>query len=372
MINLFVILMMLAANALFAAYELALTSTPHNKLLIAQQHRKKNATAALFMKENIEATLSIIQLGITFCGIISGAVGGAGPADALQGFFTVNLGFPESVARLLAMFFTVVPIGGFTIIFAELIPKVYALRHNIAISLALSGWMKRYYDLFHPAATFFEKTVARLVRIIDRLLGRNLKGTNGATQLSIKELRTFASLSRKSKLISSQEERIIIAATKLSSRPIREIMIPLQHTISLSLDKSLQQNIFDAHHEAHKRYPVLEKENNFSTCIGYVTTRELTFYLKKNPAAKNFRAVIRPLPQIPYNVSIAMVLEKMIEDKMHLIMLKDTANKPVGIVTLEEIIEELVGDIQNEYDLLPAYVYKRADHWIAGGGTTLK
>ncbi|HDS11555.1 MAG TPA: HlyC/CorC family transporter [Candidatus Wirthbacteria bacterium] len=371
MLALIVILLSLSINGLLAAYELALTSASLDKLNILKSGHKKGTKDAVFMKENIEGSLSIIQIGITFCGIIAGATGGSSLADKLSpelmGLLPVNKG----LADLLAMLLTVVPIGTFSIIFGELIPKVYALRKNISICLVLSPWMRKFYIIANPLAVFFESTVKTLISLIDHVTGQKDTG-NQNNQMSIKDLRLFASLSRRAKLISKQEEKIIVGATKLSSRPVRDIMIPLLETVFLALDKTINQNLMTAHLEAHTRYPVLESSINQMKITGYVNLKQLFFFSKANPQAQTIQPVLRPVITIRDNTSIADTLERMVEDSLHLVVLTNHQNKPVGILTLEDVIEELVGDIENEFDVLPHYIHKHGNYWVAGGGISIK
>ncbi|OIP98266.1 hypothetical protein AUK40_01820 [Candidatus Wirthbacteria bacterium CG2_30_54_11] len=372
MINVTIILLMLLFNGFFAAFELAITSVNPDKLKILERKKTAGARDAIFLKENIAATLSVVQLGITFCGLVAGAMGGERSSKALSPYLARVFSLSPSTATLIALLVTVIPIGAFTIIFSELIPKVYALRNKEKIAVALSPWIRRFYVFIHPMASFFEFCVTRVVQTVDLLTVHKKLPLQFDEHLAVKDLRVFAALSRQAKIISAQEERIIVGATKLSSRPISEIMVPLHHLQALGLDQTMHATIHLAEREAHTRYPVLAQHHDPQSIRGYVVTKELFFFAKTHPHATHFNSIIRPLQKVRYNISIAEVLETMIEDKIHLLLVTNHADKANGIVTLEDIIEELVGDIQNEFDHLPHYVYKHGTYWVAGGGTTIK
>src|SRR5580698_4837102 len=128
--ELLIILVMITFNAVFAAYEMALASISRTKLTYLVETKKKGATEALFMKDRMEASLAAVQLGVTLVGSIAAAIGGAGATEALNPYFEKNLGLSKVMAESLSLAALVIPLSSFTIIFAELIPKIYAIKNS--------------------------------------------------------------------------------------------------------------------------------------------------------------------------------------------------------------------------------------------------
>jgi putative hemolysin len=140
--ELVVIGMMLLFNAIFAAYEMALASVSRSRLSLLLYEKRRGAEAAVFMKDRLEASLAVVQVGITLAGAIAAATGGAGMEETLSPYLEKTWHVSERLADALAIAFLVVPLSCLTIVFAELVPKVFALRNKELVCLKLSPSMK--------------------------------------------------------------------------------------------------------------------------------------------------------------------------------------------------------------------------------------
>ena len=149
--ELLIISVMISFNAVFSAYEMALASISRTKLMYLVESKKKGATEALFMKDRMEASLAAVQLGVTFVGSIAAALGGAGVTEALNPYFQKNLGLSKVMAESLSLACLVIPLSSFTIIFAELIPKTYAIKNSEWVILKLSKLMIHFTYITYPA-----------------------------------------------------------------------------------------------------------------------------------------------------------------------------------------------------------------------------
>src|SRR5262245_52571616 len=135
------ILFMVGFNALFAAYEIALASASVARLKALADENRKGARAALFMKQNMEASLAVVQLGITLVGAIAAATGGAGAEENISPWLQ-KMGFSNGVADFLSVTLVVLPLSAVTIVVGELIPKVFALKRKDWVCLQLSPGMR--------------------------------------------------------------------------------------------------------------------------------------------------------------------------------------------------------------------------------------
>ena len=129
---------MIFFNAIFAAYELALASISRTRLTYLVQIKKKGSVEALFMKDRMEASLAVVQLGITFVGAIAAATGGAGVTENLSPYLQNHYGLSEHMAEFISLAVLIIPLSTLTIIFSELIPKTYAMRNSEWVVLTLS------------------------------------------------------------------------------------------------------------------------------------------------------------------------------------------------------------------------------------------
>src|SRR5580698_2457663 len=148
--ELLIILTMVALNAVFSAYEMALASISRIKLTYLVETKKKGAAEALFMKDRMEASLAAVQLGVTLVGSIAAAIGGAGATEALNPYFQNHFGLSKNLAEVLSLITLIIPLSSFTIIFAELIPKIFAIKNSEWVVLKLSKIMVYFSYIANP------------------------------------------------------------------------------------------------------------------------------------------------------------------------------------------------------------------------------
>lgn len=367
-VELVVMLGMVAFNSVFAAFEIALASVSAGRLHALAEADRPGARAARYMKENLEASLAGVQLGITLVGAIAAAVGGAGAEKMIAPSLQASLGVSSGAAEVLAIALVVAPLTVVTIIFGELIPKVFALRNKEWVCLQLSPPMKWFVSAVWPVVWALEKAVTGLMSLGERHLKRRL-GPDAKTEAAeLQELRASVALARTSRLIGPQEERIILGAAALSSRPIREVMLPAAAISMLPAGASMADAMTAAHLDMHTRFPVTERPGDPQGIIGYANVKDIMAQLRLNPADPSLRAVARAIPSTPDDAPVSAVLERLTREASHIALVRDPAGTVVGLVTLEDIIEELVGDIEDEFDRLPAHVSRSGAGWVVGGG----
>jgi putative hemolysin len=199
----------------------------------------------------------------------------------------------------------------------------------------------------------------------------------------LQELRAVAALARTAKLIGAREENIILNAARLSARPVRESMLRAEHINMLGADDTLGDALVAAHLNLHTRFPVTEEPGNPQRIVGYVNFKDIVACMRLSGHNPSVRSVLRPIPSFPDSMPLSVALEKMIREHVHIALIQDGAlvqggtekqgapAKTVGLITLEDIIEELVGDIQDEYDRLPSHVQQSGKGWVVGGGAPL-
>jgi len=367
--ELLIILTMIILNAVFAAYEMALASASRIKLMYLVETKKKGAVEALFMKDRMEASLAAVQLGVTFVGSIAAAVGGAGVTEALNPYFQKTLGLSKVMAESLSLAALVIPLSSFTIIFAELIPKTYAIKNSEWVILKLSKLMILFTYIAYPAVYSLEY----IVKTANKFLGKNLpnNSTVSDTQSSLYELTAALSLARTSRLIDAQQEKIVMSAAKLSMRQIKEITIPVADICMIPQNCTLSDALILAHLDMHTRFPVCENTNDPQTIQGYINFKDIIAALKINPDDPTIKGTIRPLIKFLDTTPISKVLERMIQEKLHIGLVENDQKQVIGMITQEDIIEELVGEIEDEFDRLPNHIHPYGNQWLVGGAVTM-
>jgi len=359
---------MLLLNSIFAAYELALASIKPSRLKQLVENRVHGAAAALAMKDRMEASLAVVQLGITLVGAIAAATGGASAEESIGPYFVNRFGLSERVADIIALAILVVPLSAITIIAGELVPKVIALKNPELVCTLLSPAMRAFALVVFPAVWFLEMITSVIVGMIDRIVP---KTHSPDAQSGLHELRAQVGLLRAGKVIGLQQERIILQASRLSGLKVRDIMLPASDIVMVGADSPLSENLVVAHLDLHTRFPVAEEAGDPQSIIGYVNFKEMVFLAKTHPGNPKLREITRPLVSLPADLLVSQALERMLGEHVHLAVVRDRGGEIVGLLTQEDIFEELVGDILDEFDRLPRHVARSGRQWVAGGGAPL-
>jgi putative hemolysin len=370
-VELTIMAVMIAANSFFAAYEIALASVSLARLDFLVREHRRGAAAAARMKGNMEASLAVVQLGITLVGTIAAATGGAGAEESLEPILK-GYGFSPGWAQLISMALIVIPLTIITIICGELVPKVFALRNKEFVCLVLSPLMEWFALVTWPAVWAFENSVSFLVRFGERMWQkRGGAGPSEPTDTALQELGAIAALARTSRLIGVREEGIILNAVRLSRTPVRTAMLPADYISMLNINEPVANCLISAHHDMHTRFPVTEKPDDPDGIVGYANFKDLVACLRLAPLEASLKGILRPIPSIQEDVSMAAVLERLIHEHQHIALVRNTQGHVVGMITMEDILEELLGEIHDEFDRLPGHVMPAGRSWVVGGGTTL-
>lgn len=369
-VELVVMVSMIAVNSVFAGYEIALASISVSRLQVMIRENRTGARAALYMKENMEGSLATVQLGITLVGAIAAATGGAG-AEAkivplLQETFQMSVG----VAEFLAIALVVLPLTVVTIIFGELIPKVFALRNKEWVCLRMSPAMRWFAWSVGPVVWFLENTVMTFMRLGGRWQAR-LDEQMKTEAAELQELRASVALARTSRLIGAQEEKIILGAAALSQRPVREIMLPASGINMLDVNASIADCLVAAHLDMHTRFPVAERAGDPQSLIGYVNFKDIVAHMRLAPHESSLRGILRTITSFREDTPVSTCLEALMRERTHIALVRNGSGQVVGMVTLEDMIEELVGEIEDEYDRLPVQGVPSGGGWVVGGGIAL-
>lgn len=391
-VYLLIIAAMILFNAVFAAYEIALASVKLTRLQTLEHQGRRGARAAVLMKKDVEASLASIQLAITLLGAIAGAVGGAGGIESFQPALQHALGVSDETARVLALGLVVIPLTFATIVIGELVPKLFALRNPEWICLVLSPAMYGFTRTVWPVVRLLEATAEGLVAVVERVWHSFRRPETRHEPIALEELRAAAAGARRASLIGVQEEQIIVGASRLRRRPVREIMIPLEEMVVLPRDIPPHEALARAHIDMHTRYPVVagSKVPDFAASgkqddgqqtkqdaqepqfVGYVTFKDIVMALGMKPRPSTLEPILRPIPYFRDTDPLSVCLDRMIKDRTHIALIRDATGRIVGMITLEDILEELMGEIEDEFDRMPSRCEYREGIWLVGGGITLE
>lgn len=342
---------MLCLNALLAAYEMALASVSRTKLSILAQEKRPGADKALFMKDHMEGSLAVVQIGITLVGAVAAAVGGAGADEMFSPVLQEHLNLPKRLADTLAVAFVVVPLSFVTIVFAELTPKTFAIKNKEFVVLKFSPIMRVLYSVLSPIVHVMEA----LVGFFTRKNFQKNQDPKDAQKAAMADLRTATAIAASSRLFGKTEEKIVLSSALFCIRKIREIQVPIDHVYVLYAGDSIAETFIKAHLDMHTRFPVCETEGDRQSIIGYLNFKDIFMSTKTSSGGTSTRSILRPMLRLEADTIISAALEKMMKDKQHISLVTEHG-RITGILTLEDIFEEMVGEIEDEYDFFPSYI----------------
>jgi CBS domain containing-hemolysin-like protein len=329
-----------AACSLFEAVLLSLA--PGDVAILA-----KRAPAATRiwqrLKMDIQKPIAVILIINTLSHTIGATVAGAQ--------------FESIVGRdWLALFSIVFSFG--ILQFTEILPKTVGVRYN-----------RRFAPYMAWPLLLMTRVLAPFVYMV-HLINRPFEGRRGADRppSTLEEITALAGLARLSDLIGSQEERIITRATKMSQTRVGDVMIPLDQITFLSTSQDLTQAILTAHFDPHTRFPICEADDKHKV-LGYINFKELIYRARTNPADPSFRGIIRPVHFCTPDDTASELLKKFVGEHEHMAIVRDEQGRTLGLVTLEDLVEEFVGEIEDEFDRLPRMCHQLSGGtWMVGGG----
>ncbi len=341
-----VIALLVALNGFFVAAEFALVKIRGSQLDALAAEGNKRAPTAQHVISNLNAYLSACQLGITLASLGLGWVGEPFLAQMLQPAFTLlNI---HSTAVITSVSFTLAfsAITFLHIVLGEQAPKILAIRKPLPTTLLVSAPLRFFYALFKPAIWFLNVSSNWVLKVILRLEPRE----EGEGSHSEEELRLILDESEKSDEVSTLGRDILVNALDMRRRVVRDLMTPRGEVVSLDIEDSFENNVTKALESRHTRFPLCR--GHLDNTIGLIHIKELV-PMMRDPHPDLLR-IKRDVINVPEMMPVEKLLNLFLKRHAHLAVVVDEYGGTVGMVTLENVLEELVGDIQDEFDAEPA------------------
>lgn len=328
--------------------EAALLSLTPGQLAEVSARRPRLGQILRQFKERIDRPITVILTLNTTAHTVGATVAGA----------QVALLFGNHAIGIFSGIFTYLMLQ-----YTEILPKSLGVRFNGAIAewmaLPLSGLIR----LFSP-----------LVAVI-RWVNRPFEGRNAgasAAPAHLDELLALAGYARLTKLISPHQENIIARATRLSQKTARDFMIPAEQITFLSDSQTLADAVVTAHLDPHTRFPIIEGADR-NRILGYINFKELVYRVRTNPSDPTIKGIIRPLRFVGPDAPCQQIIKAFVEEHEHMAIVQDSRGQTVGLITLEDLVEELLGDLEDEFDRLPKMIHALSGGvWIFGGGVPMR
>ncbi len=345
----FALLLALGVSFVCSFAEAGLLSLSSADVAALSQKSPKEGKIWYIFKENIGKPISVILLLNTSAHTIGAAVAGAKFSEV----------FGERYLWLFSLVFTYLMLQ-----YTEILPKTLGVRFRMAMASAFAvplDWSVRALSPF-----------IRLIHLINRPFERDNANGAGSTIDTIAEITSLAAMARGTKQIGRRQEKIIFSATHLAGITAGQVMIPMEQVMVLSTKNTIQEAFLMAHVDLHTRFPVTAADD-LTNIAGYVNFKELVYFMSTNPNNPSLAGIIRPLTFVKPTATATELLKLFVDQHNHMVVVREEGGPALGIVTVEDVLEEFVGEIEDEFDRLPLHIHRlKGGVWMAGGGASME
>jgi len=341
--NLLIIAILIAFTAFFVAYEFAIVKIRGTRIDQLVSEGNKNAIAAKKIVSNLDEYLSACQLGITVTALGLGWLGEPTVEHILHPLLSY-FNMPESISSITSFILAFASVTFIHVVVGELAPKTFAIQKAETVTLIFARPMMLFYKIMYP----FIKALNGSARLIVGIFGLKPASEHEAAH-SEEELQIIISESYKSGEINQSEYKYVNNIFEFDNRNANEIMVPRTEIVAFDISQSLNECLQIVTEENYTRYPVIDGEKD--NIIGMVNMKEVfTEYIKGKNVETSIQEYIRPVIQVIESIPIHDLLLKMQKERVHMAILMDEYGGTAGLVTVEDILEEIVGEIRDEFD----------------------
>jgi CBS domain containing-hemolysin-like protein len=335
-------LFFILANGFFVAAEFAIVKVRPTQLAELAAAGSARARMARRILKRLDSYLSATQLGVTLASLALGWIGEPAFARLIQPFLSFFGVYRAAIAHSIAASLAFVTISALHIIFGELGPKYIAIDRTLNTALWSAHVLRGFYVLAYPLIWMLNHSAIRVVRLV----GINPASGRDMTH-SQEELRLILASSEKAGVLSEENREIIEGVFQFSKRTARQIMVPRTDVAVLSTKKSIEENLEIIRSTRHTRYPLCE--GTLDQTVGLIHVKDLFLAQLRGPG-RSLSELKREILFVPENSTVEALLSQFIEVKTHMAVVLDEYGGASGIVSLENITEELFGQIQDEFD----------------------
>jgi len=335
-------------NAFFVASEFAIVKVRASEIEPQARAGSARARIARNIVAHLDSYLSASQLGITMTSLGLGWVGEPFVADLLRGPLEVAGLTQPAVLHGIAFVMAFSIITFLHIVIGEQAPKWYAIQYAQKTTLAVARPLHLFYAVFRPFIWIVNESANRFLKMLGIQTGREREGGH-----SEEEIRLLLSTGT---VFSGVGKAISLNALDFQERSVREVMIPRTNVVALFTDKTIQQNITVALENQFTRYPLCER--NMDNVVGMIHLKDLFRLKGETGPGRDLMSIRREMLFVPETMPLETILSTFLARRVLMATVVDEYGGTAGLVTLENVLEELVGDIRDEFDVENALVQR--------------
>jgi putative hemolysin len=342
--ELVLIVVMVLINAFFAASEIAIVSVRKTRIRqLAEDEGSKSARAVMSLTENPSRFLATIQVGVTMAGFFASAIGAVSVVVLVSNLLAgVAIPAIANNATAIALVLVTVLIALVTLIFGELVPKNIALQHSERLAL----FVARPIEWLAAAAAPLVIALTFITNAILALLGSREKAQ--VPSVTEDEIRAMMDVAEEEGVMDEEEHDMIEGVFDFGETRVREVMVPRVRIAAIRKDATPRQAWEVIMQTGHSRVPVYE--HDLDNMVGVLHAKDLLRYFGGGDTASQVEQLTRPAFFVPSSKLVDELLQELRQTRTHLAIVLDEYGGTAGIVTLEDLLEEIIGPIQDEYD----------------------
>jgi putative hemolysin len=356
------IIALLILNGIFSAGEMAIVSSRKSKIKeMMKSEENKQANALFDMKENPERFLSAVQIGITLFGTLASAIGGVLAVKYFEPLIK-NIPFIGRFADTIALALIVLIMTYLFLVFGELVPKYIGMNYREKVALKIAPLFELTSKLFFIFVNFLTFSTMFVVK------GLNLK--KGEEHIGEGEIKILLEEGRRKGIFDKTEEELIHGVFEFADRSVKEIMLPKPNIYSINIDDSKDIVLEYIVTNEFSRYPVYKDYPD--NIIGIVYQKDITRQMWQKNEPFNLKKILKKPFFVPDTMEISRLLKEMQKKRTHMAIVVDEYGATVGIVTLEDIMEEIFGEIMDETDVDDLIERRKDGTFIIDGSYSIR
>jgi CBS domain containing-hemolysin-like protein len=373
LLRVFAVVLLVAVNAFFVAAEYALVSLRASRIQQLVEAGRTGARTVQKLHHNLDSVLAAVQLGITLVALSLGWIGEPAVGYIFERWLD-RTPVGQLTAHIIAIVLAFILITYFDVILGEIVPKALALQRGERVALAVAGPMDFFITLFRP----FLKIIRISANSVLRIFG--IRNVAEGKPHSPEELKYIVSGAHRLGMMPENQEEIVLRSLEMSNISVREIMTPRTRIFSLPADLSLRDALTPVVEEQHSRVPVYDPIRGPEYIIGLLYSKDMSRWsrLRLTYATNEWanrldrmriRDIMRDVLVVPETKPITDLLEEFKHSRRHLAVVVDEFGSTAGVVTVEDILEQVVGEIEDEFDVTPQPLTPAASMVLDGSAT---
>lgn len=362
--DIFTVLVLTLLNGFFSMSEIALITVRKTRIASLAKQGSGRAKAIQLLQQNPESLFATIQVGISLLTIGASAFAGSSGASHLADILaSINIPFIQLHAYTISFIIVVATVSYISITIGELIPKSLGLRYAEPFALFSAYpilWLSR-----------LSYILIKVLNVTSNLFLKIFKDSTTFTEsrVSEEEIRSLISEGRNAGTIEEQEHNIIENVFDFSDLSVDKIMVPRTTMVCFDIHNSAKEVVHKAIESGYSRIPMYE--NSLNNIVGILYTKRLLAKFEQGSENLNLREFLVPAYFVPNTMKISQVLQRLQKKKSHMALVTDEHGEVGGLVTMEDVLEEIVGDITDETDEADKSIKQQGEDFIVSGAVSV-